>query len=135
MSNATKLTPEEYQQQLVNVAMTARLLVDVDIPDLLQRIERAHSFGCMLDPTLYRAKVEAMDQDKDMLEAALPLWRWARKVQASAQAKQAQDRAVMRPCSCGGTFERQGVSSGTCGPLWGPPTCAKCGAILSEESA
>jgi hypothetical protein len=83
------LTPEQYQQQLFTVAMTGRLLVDVDVPDLLQRIERAHSFGCMVDPTLYRDKVQAMDQDKEMLEAALPLWRWARKVQAAAQAAQA----------------------------------------------
>lgn len=38
-------------------------------------------------------------------------------------------------CSCGGTFERQGLSSGTCGTVWGPPTCSKCGAILAEEGA
>lgn len=35
-------------------------------------------------------------------------------------------------CSCGGTFHRQGVASGTCGTVWGPPTCVKCGAILAE---
>lgn len=92
MSAKPRMTAEEYQQQLMNVAMTARLLVEVDIPDLLSRIELAHSFGCMLDPTLYRDKVEAMDQDKDMLEAALPLWRWSQKVKASALAKQAAER-------------------------------------------
>lgn len=86
------MTAEQYQQQLFTVATTARLLVDVDIPDLLQRIERAHSLGSMIDPTLYRDKVVAMDQDKDMLEAALPLWRWARKIRASAQAAQEKAR-------------------------------------------
>jgi hypothetical protein len=88
----SKMTPAEYQQALFTVATASRLLVDVDVPDLLNRIERAHSFGCMVDPTLYRDKVAAMDQDKEMLEAALPLWRWARKVQAAALAKQAAER-------------------------------------------
>lgn len=35
-------------------------------------------------------------------------------------------------CSCGGTFQRQGIASGTCGTVWGPPTCGNCGAILAE---
>jgi hypothetical protein len=100
------MTPERYQQQLINVAMTARLLVDVDVPDLLQRIERAHSFGCMVDPTLYRDKVGAMDQDKEMLEAALPLWRWVRQVRQRAleQADKALAAAIaeQRPPRGGG---------------------------------
>jgi hypothetical protein len=106
MSTTPRMTAEEYQQQLVNVAMTARLLVDVDIPDLLNRIERAHSFGCMVDPTLYRDKVQAMDQDKDMLEAALPLWRWVRQVRQRAleEADKALSAAVaeQRPARGGG---------------------------------
>lgn len=92
------MTSEQYQQSLITVATTARLLVDVDVPDLLRRIERAHSFGCMVDPTLYREKVEAMDQDKEMLEAALPLWRWAQamKDRALAQAERALEAAVKK---------------------------------------
>jgi hypothetical protein len=129
-----KITPAEYQQALFTVATAGRLIVEADVPELLRKIEHCEAFGGFVDPTLYRDKIKDVQHDKDMLEAALPLWRWARKVQASAQAAQAQARGA-GPCTCGGTFERHGVSSGTCGTVWGPLTCSKCGAILAEDPA
>lgn len=80
------MTAEKYQGALLGVVVAARTLLLVDVPDLLSRIERAHSFGAVLDPTLYREMVEAMDHDKAMLEAALPLWRWAKEFEARAEA-------------------------------------------------
>jgi hypothetical protein len=92
MSTTPKMTPAEYQQALFSVATAARLFVDVDLPDILRRMEHCEAFGGLIDPTLYREKSKDMAHDKEMVEAALPLWRWARKVQASALAKQAAER-------------------------------------------
>lgn len=80
------MTPEEYRDQLILIANAARIISMVDVPDFLNRIERAHALGAVLDPTLYRKNVEAMDQDKELLEAALPLWRLANRARQNAAA-------------------------------------------------
>jgi hypothetical protein len=57
--------------------MTAKLCADLlaqhDLPGLLRDIERAHAAGPILDPTLYRDKAKAMDEDAELLRAALKL--------------------------------------------------------------
>ena len=39
--------------------------------------------GAIIDPTLYRANHSKMMQDKELLEAALPLYRLAKRPQAA----------------------------------------------------
>jgi len=92
---AERMTGEEYQEKLIAIMHAARMLVfaEVDIDDLLARIERADSFGAMLDPTLYRANHGKMMEDKALLEAARPLWRYAKKLYQDALARAAQDDA------------------------------------------
>lgn len=88
----SKMTAEEYQHVVTTAAYAARLLAEMDIPRILEAIERAHAFGAVLDPTLYRDKVEAMDQDKEILQAAMPLRRMGLKLkemQEAADAKRA----------------------------------------------
>lgn len=85
-------TAERYQAALLCVFQCAQFISTADVPDLLARIERAHSFGALLDPTLYRQKVQAMDQDKEMIEAALPLWRWAKRLEERVKAKAAAQK-------------------------------------------
>jgi len=75
------VTVEEYQNTLRVCAMLAGLVVDHEIPKMLEMIERADSIGGMIDPTLYREKHGAMMEDKELLEAVLPLWRIAKKLQ------------------------------------------------------
>ena len=79
------MTQEEYQNTLRVCAMLAGFVGEHDIPKMLEMIERADSFGCMIDPTLYREKHGAMMEDKELLEAVLPLWRIAKKLQARLQ--------------------------------------------------
>lgn len=74
------MTAEEYRANLELVANAARIIVLVDVGDMLDRINRADTLGPMLDPTLWRDKQGAMHEDEEMLRAALPLWRWAKKV-------------------------------------------------------
>lgn len=81
------MTPEEYRQHLCTIASAAGLIRNVDVPDLLARIERADAFGAVLDPTLYRARHDAMMQDKRLLEAALPLYHLAKELQERALAR------------------------------------------------
>lgn len=68
-----------YQSDLRLVAVAAAAISRIDIPGHLQHIERAEAVGPLIDPTLYRDKAEAMEEDKSLLEAALPLWRFANK--------------------------------------------------------
>jgi hypothetical protein len=71
---------EEYQAAVRACALVASMLTQYDLPDLLQRIERADAFGPILDPTLWRDKQEAMDEDRKLLEAALPLWAMGKRL-------------------------------------------------------
>ena len=59
-----------YQSAVKTAALCAQMLAQFDIPELLHAIERGHAFGPILDPTLYRDKHKAMDEDKELLEAA-----------------------------------------------------------------
>lgn len=76
------MTVEEYQHALKTCALVATLLEQIDIPKLLEMIERADAFGGMIDPTLYRDKHGAMMLDKKLLEAARPLRNWATELRA-----------------------------------------------------
>ncbi len=72
------MNAEEYRDSLLLIAHAARAIATVDVPDLLKRIEMAHSLGSVLDPTLYRQKVELMEQDRELLLAAVPLYRFVK---------------------------------------------------------
>jgi len=79
------MTPEEWKGNLVLIASQARIISMVDIPKMLEQIDRAEAIGPLLDPTLYRANAGKMDEDKELLEAALPLWRFFAKIKARAE--------------------------------------------------
>lgn len=90
----SKLTAETYQSAVNACAIAARLLAEHDLPGILEAIERAHSLGAMLDPTLYREKVQAMDQDKEILEAAGPLRRMGLKLKQMQEKHDAEQAAA-----------------------------------------
>ena len=60
----------EYRQAITTAIMCAQLLTQHDIPQLLRNIERADAVGPILDPTLWREKQKAMDEDREVLKAA-----------------------------------------------------------------
>lgn len=70
----------EYRASVVQILMAARLLVQVNIPKLLESIEYADAFGCFTDPTLWIKNRGKMNEDREIIEAALPLYRMAMKI-------------------------------------------------------
>ena len=69
------MTKEEYQHAVLSCVLAAKMLVVYDIPKLIEAIDRADAVGPILDPTLWREKHRAMDEDRQIIEAALPLWK------------------------------------------------------------
>lgn len=60
--------------------LAAGILREHDLPMILAAIERADVFGPLLDPTLWRDKHRAMEEDRDMLRAAMPLWELGKRL-------------------------------------------------------
>lgn len=75
----------DYQSAMVSCILAAKDLIGHDLPDILAQIDKAETIGPFLDPTLYRQKAKAMEEDKQMLEAALPLWKMGKKLEVLAR--------------------------------------------------
>ena len=73
---------EEYRQTVSQVVLVANLLAEHDIPKLLEAIERADAVGGLLDPTAWMRKHKAMDEDRQVLRAALQLYWVGKKLAA-----------------------------------------------------
>ena len=76
----TTLAIEEYQAAVMAAVMAARVLAPHDLDEMLRSIDHADAVGAILDPTLYRAKASKMHEDRELLEAARPLWAIGRKL-------------------------------------------------------
>lgn len=76
---------EEYKSDLFLILMAARALAGVDVSKRIAEIERAHAIGPIVDPTLWMKKREAMEQDRDLLRAALPLAELGRRLVEAAE--------------------------------------------------
>lgn len=77
MANEAKI--QAYRDAVITAQMCAQMLSVHNIDGLLADIATADSVGPMLDPTLWRDKHKAMDEDRELLEAALKLRRFAVK--------------------------------------------------------
>lgn len=85
MSDQEKI--QEYREAIRHVIMIANMTLSMhDIPKLLADIERADAVGWIYDPTLYRDKLQAMNEDREVLNAALPLWKLAKEIQKRKEA-------------------------------------------------
>lgn len=58
-----------YQSSLLMVVTAFRALEKRDFRRLISEIDKADAIGPMLDPTLYREKMNAMRQDRRVFEA------------------------------------------------------------------
>jgi len=59
-----------YRDAVIATQIALAVLVPHDYTELLRAIEHADAFGPLLDPTLWRDKQKAMNEDRKMLEAA-----------------------------------------------------------------
>lgn len=67
------MTRDEYRSNMALVYSFARVLKELPLAEMLEGISRAEAIGPMLDPTLYREKSKAMEEDRRALEAAQAL--------------------------------------------------------------
>lgn len=64
---------EKHQNAVATIYAAAQLLAAIDVPQLLQDIDHADAVAPILDPSLWRDKKQAMDEDRELLEASLKL--------------------------------------------------------------
>lgn len=76
-----------YRDAVLAAYFSANRLAAHDIHKLLADIERAESIGPIVDPTFFREKMKAMEEDKAVLRAAIPLWNIGKKLAAEREAR------------------------------------------------
>ena len=79
------MSVEEYRDNLELILSAARLVSIVDVPKMLADIAHADTVGPFLDPTLWQANHHKMEEDRELLKAALPLWKQAIKYMAKEE--------------------------------------------------
>lgn len=67
------MNKDKYQDAVKACALAAQFLMAHDLEGILEAIERCDAFAPVLDPTLYIKNSKAMHEDKEILEAAIPL--------------------------------------------------------------
>lgn len=75
---------EFYKDDLIKIALFASLIREIDVPGHLEAIRRADAFGPILDPTAYKQNAKKMHQDRELFEAAVPLWGLADRIKSRA---------------------------------------------------
>jgi hypothetical protein len=73
---------QQHHLMLTMLANAAATVAIFDLQQVLRQMETADAFGHMLDPTLYRNNVQKMREDQQLVEAAFPLWKWAKRAEA-----------------------------------------------------
>ncbi len=71
---------EDHQNAIRAAVIAAQLLAQHPIANLIEAAHRALDVGWIGDPTLWRDKHKALEEDLEILEAALPLVRLHRKI-------------------------------------------------------
>lgn len=74
------MTAEEYRSALHILIGQARVISMLPLDEILNAHSRMESFASILDPTLYRNKSQAASEDRELIHAAMPLWRYAKKM-------------------------------------------------------
>jgi hypothetical protein len=64
---------ERYRSAVQACFMVGTILAQHDLPALLGEIASAEALGPILDPTLWIQKHKAMEQDRKLIAAAMPL--------------------------------------------------------------
>lgn len=72
--------PDDHQMAMMAVISAMRILSTVNLKGAQENASRAHSVAPFLDPTAYREKGKALQEDEEMMRAARPLWEMADKI-------------------------------------------------------
>lgn len=67
---------QNHKQAIYQCAIAGRMLSMINIPEMLKNIEITEAIGPLSAPSLYRDKSQALSEDKELLKAAFPLWRY-----------------------------------------------------------
>jgi hypothetical protein len=78
MSDQAEIT--RYRTAVLACHVAARMLAEHELAELLADIERADTMGPFLDPTLWRDRRAAMLEDREVIAAAMNLWKLGRKL-------------------------------------------------------
>ncbi len=71
---------DEHQACVKGVVLVARALDIYDIPKAIAAASRALEMGPYIDPTAWRDNHKKLEEDREMLRAALPLWQLVQKL-------------------------------------------------------
>jgi len=71
---------DRYRTAVTQVHAVAAILQRHDIAGLIDAIDLADSVGPVVDPTAWRAKRDAMAEDREALQAARALWVFGRRM-------------------------------------------------------
>lgn len=63
------MTPERYKARLQVMHALIPSLLLLPLEDMLAAAQRASNVGAILDPTLYRSKAKALEEDIEMISA------------------------------------------------------------------
>ncbi len=78
---------ESYRAKLVVCVSAAQILADLDLEKLIEDGQRALEIGCLLNPSAWIEKHEALEQDIEVMRAALPLAKLGKRIAAARGAK------------------------------------------------
>lgn len=76
------MAQNEYQHAVTACYVAASMLMQFDLDAVLEQISEAEAVGPLIDPTLYREKGGAMQEDKQIVEAARQLQRVAKRLKS-----------------------------------------------------
>jgi hypothetical protein len=69
------MTAVEYKSSLNTCYVIVGVLRDLPLQEMVDAINRAESFGAILDPTLYRKQAQSMAEDARVIRALLHVQR------------------------------------------------------------
>ena len=73
----TQVAEMMHRSTLQQCGLCASLLNEEAIREALHFTERCHALGPVLDPTSYRNGMQNLEDQRGLLDAALPLAKWA----------------------------------------------------------
>jgi hypothetical protein len=71
--------PAEYEAEIIKLRLFASIIQSVPLERMLEQAERAEGIGPLLDPTLYREKMDGLQMDIELLRAFVKAKRDTRK--------------------------------------------------------
>lgn len=75
----TRLTEEDCTLAIEAAMIAARMMLNIDVPGTLGELEKFDAFAPIFEPSMWIKTRKAAAEKRELLEAALPLWRWVQE--------------------------------------------------------